>query len=414
MALAPLVSPGPELSRAELLRYARQMALPQIGLEGQRRLKNSRVVVLGAGGLGSPVLLYLAAAGVGTIGVVDRDTVDVSNLHRQVLHPDAAVGERKVASAAAALRRLNPHIEVIEHDVDITPETVLDLVSEYDVVVDGTDTFDVQIIADAACALVGKPYVWGSVLRFDGQATVFWAQAPGGAARTLSDLYPDLERRGADADETCAIAGVLGPLCATVGGILASETLKLLGGYGEPLLGRLLVVDALDGTTTEVPFGTAEPATPRVANVGRPYDPFIDGPTAGGSPGPAARPRNERNTMQQEDASTDSVSVSELDSLLQARARGEADFVLVDVREPHEHELVSIDGSVLVPLGGILSPEAREAVPADATVIVHCHHDGRSQRAAQALRQSGYDDVRFVRGGIDAWVAEIEPEKPRY
>ncbi|QJU54016.1 ThiF family adenylyltransferase [Herbiconiux sp. KACC 21604] len=423
-----LVSPAADLTRAELTRYARQISLPHIGLDGQRRLKNSRVVVLGAGGLGSPVLQYLAAAGVGTIGIVDHDTVEVSNLQRQTIHPDAAVGSRKTASAAAAVRALNPLVEVIEHDVEITPDTVLELVSEYDVVVDGTDAFEVQYVIDAACALVGKPMVWGSVLRFDGQATVFWATAEGDGARTLDDLYPE---QGSDPAESCAVAGVLGPVCAAIGAVMATETLKLLGGWGEVLLGRLLVHDALDASWREVPFGKSairpgtKGATRGAANIGEPYDAKVQGVGAS-SPatrlferqaGNTAKPTTTTTTTTESESAPPapaSVSPSELKEMLDARERGDADFVLVDVRESYEHELVAIDGAHLVPLAHVLSDAAREVLPPQEKVVLYCHHDTRSAHAAQLLQQNGWDDVVFVRGGIDAWVREIEPDKPRY
>ncbi|MDO9397498.1 MAG: molybdopterin-synthase adenylyltransferase MoeB [Herbiconiux sp.] len=411
-----LVSPGPELTRAELLRYSRQISLPHVGVEGQRRLKNARVLVLGAGGLGSPVLQYLAAAGVGTIGIADHDTVEISNLQRQTIHPESAVGQRKTASAAAAVRALNPLVEVIEHDAEVTPSNVLELVSEYDVVVDGTDNFEVQYILDAACALVGKPIVWGSVLRFDGQATVFWATAPAPLARTLGDLYPDQPET--DPAESCSTAGVLGPVCAAIGAVLATETLKLLGGWGEPLLGRLLVHDALDATWREVAFGTAPTragtrgSTRGAANIGEPYSINRQGT---GSTGPATK-LFERQTMESTPAQPESISPSELKDLLDAREAGDpaADFVLVDVREPHEYQFVSIEGSQLVPMGQLFTEAAREILPPQERVIVHCHHDGRSRQAASALLRAGYADVVFVRGGIDAWSTEVDPTAPRY
>jgi adenylyltransferase/sulfurtransferase len=413
MPLKALVSPGPELTREELVRYARQIALPHLGVEGQRRLKDSRVLVLGAGGLGSPVLHYLAAAGVGTIGIADSDVVEVSNLQRQTIHTDARVGERKTASAAAAVRALNPLVDVIEHDEEVTTSNVLELVSEYDVIVDGTDNFEVQYVVDAACALVGKPLVWASVLRFDGQVTVFWATAPDGLDRTLDDLYP--EQPDADPAESCSVAGVLGPVCAALGAVMATETLKLLGGYGEPLLGRLLVHDALDASWREVPFGHATPRA-KAANIGEPYSVTKQG---AGATGPATK-LFERQSVTDASASPStpaplaSISPAELKDLLDARERGDADFVLVDVREPHEYALVSIDGAELVPLGQILTDAAREILPPQEKVIVHCHHDARSQRAAAALRDNGWEDVVFVRGGIDAWVTDVEPTKPRY
>ncbi|MFB2584383.1 ThiF family adenylyltransferase [Herbiconiux liukaitaii] len=422
MSLPALVSPGPELTREELQRYARQIALPQIGVEGQRRLKESRVLVLGAGGLGSPVLQYLAGAGVGVIGIVDHDEVEVSNLHRQVVHPLASArgSVRKVASAAAALRALNPLVEIVEHDEEITPSNVLELVSEYDVVIDGTDTFEVGHIVDAACALVGKPIVWGSVLRFDGQVTVFWATAPDGLGRTLSDLFPP--SASSVPDETCALAGVVGPACGAVGSLMAIEALKLLVGFGSPLLGRLLVLDALDSTWSEVPFSHVERRPGRssaargASNIGEPYSYSKQG--AGGAGGPATRSfgasASSASAAPEEAATEQSVSVTELKELLEARSRDEADFVLVDVREIYEHQVAAIEGAELVPLGQILSDAAREILPPQERVIVHCHHDGRSRHAAELLRANGWEDVVFVRGGIDAWSTEVDPSVTRY
>jgi adenylyltransferase/sulfurtransferase len=263
--------------------------------------------------------------------------------------------------------------------------------------------------------------VWGSVLRFDGQVTVFWATAPDGLDRTLDDLYP--EQPDADPAESCSVAGVLGPVCAAIGAVMATETLKLLGGYGEPLLGRLLVHDALDASWRDVPFGHAAPRA-RAANIGEPYSVTHQG---AGAQGPATK-LFERQTVSDNsssgaagpafssapDAPTDSISPAELEELLKARADGDADFVLVDVREPHEYQLVSIEGAQLVPLGQILSDAAREIMPPQEKVILHCHHDARSQRAAAVLRANGWEDVTFVRGGIDAWVTDVEPTKPRY
>lgn len=435
MNLPALVSPGPELTREELQRYARQISLPQIGVEGQRRLKESRVLVLGAGGLGSPVLQYLAGAGVGVIGIVDHDVVEVSNLHRQVVHPLASArsGARKVASAAAALRALNPLVEVVEHDVEITPSNVLELVSEYDVVVDGTDTFEVGHIVDAACALVGKPIVWGSVLRFDGQVTVFWATAPGELARTMSDLFP---AAAGDTDaESCAVAGVVGPACGAVGSVMAGEVLKLLVGFGTPLLGRLLVLDVLDATWSEVPFSHVERRPGRssaargASNIGEPYSYAKQGASgagagpatrlferqgAGGGGGGAGAAAGAGAEAGAGAGAPESISVQELQELLAARSRDEADFVLVDVRESYEYQVASIEGAELVPLGQILTDAAREILPPQERVIVHCHHDGRSRHAAEVLRSKGWEDVVFVRGGIDAWSTEIDPTVARY
>jgi adenylyltransferase/sulfurtransferase len=300
---------------------------------------------------------------------------------------------------------------------------VLELVSEYDVVVDGTDNFEVQYVVDAACALVGKPLVWGSVLRFDGQVTVFWGTASDDLDRTLDDLYP--EQPDADAGETCSVAGVLGPVCAAIGAVMATETLKLIGGYGEPLLGRLLVHDALDASWREVAFGKAAgrdtPGGRRARGATNVGEPYRYTPTSAGSSGPATALFERQATMAPSSSSltaasaaTPSITPGELKEMLEARERGETDFVLVDVREPHEYQLVSIDGAQLVPLGQILSDQAREILPPEEKVVLHCHHDARSQHAAALLRANGYTDVTFVQGGIDAWSREVDPSAPRY
>ncbi|UFS61010.1 ThiF family adenylyltransferase [Subtercola endophyticus] len=428
MARTPLVAPGRELTASELERYSRQIRLPQIGIEGQRRLANSRVVVLGAGGLGSPVLTSLAAAGVGTIGIVDEDVVDVSNLQRQTIHTTAAVGTSKVHSAAAGIRRLNPHVNVELHDERLTGRNAARILSAYDLVIDGTDNFATRYLANDTAALLGMPYVWGSVLRFDGQASTFWsaAGAHGELGPNLRDVFP--VPPGDDEVESCAVAGVLGPLCATVGATMASEALKLIAGFGELLLGRILVVDALDGSYTNVPFhrAAADDSTPPADAVkGSASGPASASAStsasasgSGSGSGSAQGSPIERSTMPDESTpatpAAPSITATELAARLVARAAGTDDFVLVDVREPWERELVAIEGSALVPLQSILSEAAQEVMPRDETVIVHCHYDNRSRYAREVLLQSGWTNVTFVEGGIDAWATEVDPTLPRY
>lgn len=409
MAHSPIVSPGAALTPAELSRYSRQLTLPQIGMDGQRRLKASRVLVLGAGGLGSPILTSLTAAGVGTIGVVDSDTVEPSNLQRQTLFSTADVGRQKAVAAADALAELNPLIDVVPLVTRLTSANVLALVADYDVIVDGTDNFETRYLAHDAAKLLGKPYVWGSVLRFDGQATVFWAAPPAslGQGVTVRDLFA--EEPAADEGETCATAGVLGSICASIGSVMATETIKLLLGFGELLLGRLLVHDGLDATWREIRFGpAARGAAPR------------ERAAASSSTSPAT-PQTKGTPVTQPDASTaqpepsaERLTPAQLKDLLDARARGEQNFVLVDVREPWERDIVAIEGSELIPMSQLLSDEAREKMPQDDRVILYCHHDGRSGQARDYMAQNGWSNISDLGGGVDAWVTEIEPDKARY
>jgi molybdopterin/thiamine biosynthesis adenylyltransferase/rhodanese-related sulfurtransferase len=431
-----LVSPGDALSTAELVRYARQLSLPQLGVEGQRRLKASRVLVLGAGGLGAPVLTSLAAAGVGTIAIVDSDTVEPSNLQRQTLFTPADVGRPKAGAAAEALLEQNPFIQVVPLETRVTAANVLAIVKDYDVVVDGTDNFETRYLAHDAAKLLGKPYVWGSVLRFDGQVTVFWAAPPTGTGVTLRDLFP------ADAEsaegESCAVAGVLGSVCANIGAAMATETLKLLAGFGEPLLGRLLVHDGLDGSWREIRFGPApthqerirgtiqasralpEPdavptASVNVARVPLPVESDRrNGLARPERTDPMTEPTEPAASTEPAVSAESAVSPEQLRDLLAARERGETDFVLVDVREEWEREVVAIEGSVLIPMGNLLSDEARELMPQDERVILYCHYDSRSGSAQDYLSRNGWSDISFVSGGVDSWVAQIEPDKARY
>jgi molybdopterin/thiamine biosynthesis adenylyltransferase/rhodanese-related sulfurtransferase len=407
MPLVPLVSPGPPLTAEQRQRYARQISLPQIGDTGQRRLAAARVLMVGAGGLGSPVLTALAAAGVGTIGIVDSDSVEVSNLHRQTIYTMADLAEPKAVAAAAALRARNPLLEVVAHQLRMTEATADDLVAGYDIVVDGTDNFATRHLAHDAAARQRKPYVWGSVLRFDGLVTTFWVDGPNGGTR-LADLFPTTP--GADEAETCAVAGVLGSVCATVGAMMASETLKLIVGFGEPLFGRLLVHDGLDATWREVPYdarATAASTSPESPGATE----ATDAPTSPDFAEPAA-PANVR--PDEPAAPADEIDSDELAGLLADREAGRADFVLVDIREPWERDVVAIDGSALVPMAQLLTDRARTVMEPDDRVILYCHHGSRSEYARDVLRDNGWSNVTHLAGGVDDWVRRIEPGKPRY
>ncbi|TFB95992.1 adenylyltransferase/sulfurtransferase MoeZ [Cryobacterium adonitolivorans] len=438
MPHVPLVSPGPPLTPAQRQRYARQLSLEQVGDLGQRRLAATRVLMIGAGGLGSPVLTALAAAGVGTIGVVDSDSVEVSNLHRQTIYTMADLARPKAEAAAAALRAHNPLIEVVAHQTRLTANNVLALIAGYDIVIDGTDNFATRHLAHDAAALLHKPYIWGSVLRFDGLVTTFWVDGPTGGTR-LEDLFPSTP--GADEAETCAMAGVLGSVCAGIGAMMASEALKLIVGFGEPLFGRLLVLDGLDASWREVPYGAAAPAG-TVPTDSVPVDSVPVGSvpvdsvpadaasaaataTTGDSEPPAAVPPRDTSHSQVHTRpvpvppragapAPDEVTSAELAGLLADRQAGTVDFVLVDIREPWERDIVAIDGSVLVPMAQLLTDEAGTVMKPDDRIILYCHHGTRSEYAREVLRDNGWAAVSHLAGGVDDWVRRIEPDKQRY
>ena len=380
MPIPPVVEPGPALTAEQLRRYDRHLLLPGVGVEGQRRLRNARVCVVGAGGLGSPVLLYLAAAGVGTIGIVDLDDVDESNLQRQVVHGWADVGRPKVDSARDAVLAVDAGITVDVHAGPLTADNVAGVLSGYDVVVDGTDNFPTRYLVNDACVALGLPEVWGSVLRFDAQVSVFWGRPPAGVtAVQLRDLFP--EPPEADEVPSCADAGVLGALCGQVGSVMATEVVKLLLGAGEPLLGRVLVIDALAARWSEVAIAPAAGAVPAPA-----------------SSVPVAEPAT--------------VSARELAELLSGPP-ARRPFV-VDVREPTEHAIVAIPGSRLIPLGRILDGSAFESLPRDRRIVLHCRTGARSAQALRAVLDAGFTDVAHLRGGILAWVDDVDPTLTRY
>ncbi|WP_019481665.1 MULTISPECIES: molybdopterin-synthase adenylyltransferase MoeB [unclassified Arthrobacter] len=383
--LDPLVAPHADLSREETERYSRHLIIPGFGLTAQQRLKNARVLVIGAGGLGSPALLYLAAAGVGTIGIVDDDVVDVSNLQRQIIHGVSNVGQPKAQSAAESIAELNPLVTVQQHVVRLDNSNALQIFAEYDLILDGTDNFATRYLVSDAAEILGKPYVWGSILRFDGQVSVFWAQH----GPSYRDLYPDAPPPGSV--PSCAEGGVLGVLCAQIGSVMVNEAIKLITGTGVSLLGRVLIFDALEMTWREVRVRRDPDAAPVTELID--YQAFCGLPT-GKAPG------------------VPSVSVVELDKLLRERGSGSRDFDLIDVREPGEYEIVSIDGATLMPRNSILSGE--RAVSRDRDVYVHCKAGSRSADIVQHLRTAGHSRVYNVDGGILEWVKRIEPDKPVY
>ncbi|MBV1781251.1 molybdopterin-synthase adenylyltransferase MoeB [Paeniglutamicibacter sp. ABSL32-1] len=378
-SLPPLVEPGPALSAPELERYSRHALMPEIGLTGQRRLRNARVLVIGAGGLGSPALLYLAAAGVGTLGIVDDDTVELSNLQRQVIHGVHDIGRTKLESAHDSIAAINPGVDVVLHPVRLDSTNVLEIFAGYDVILDGADNFATRYLVNDAAALLGKPYVWGSILRFDGQVSVFWAKH----GPNYRDLYP--EPPAAGTVPSCAEGGVFGMLCASIGAMMVTEAVKLITGVGESLLGRLLVFDALGARWRELRISRDPEASPITGLID--YGSFC---------GISA-------TENREEADEALIGVGELADRLAGRDTGAEEFVLLDVREPVEFEISRIPGSVLVPLAGIKDGSALDEIPRGVPLILHCKSGVRSGQALDALRAAGYPDVVHLRGGIDAW-----------
>ena len=402
MGIPPLVSPGPELTVEQRARYARHILLPQIGVEGQRRLANARVLVVGAGGLGSPALLYLAAAGVGTIGVVDDDVVDASNLHRQVVHGDKDVGRLKTESAAETVAEVNPLVTVVRHDLRLDSTNALEVLAEYDVVLDGADNFPTRYLVNDACVLLGLPHVWGSIYRFDGQVAV-WLAGHGPCYRCV---FPDPPPP--DAVPSCATGGVLGALCASIGSVQVAEAVKLVTGQGEPLVGRLLVHDALRQTWDTLTV-RANPDCP-VCGDHPSVTSLVDYEQFCGMPGAPAGADDAEGAV----PGFAEVSARELGEMLEARERGERDFVLVDVREPGEREVVAIPGSVALHLDRFREGTAAGELPRGIPVVLHCKSGARSAEAAGLLAATGRADVANLSGGVLAWVRDVDPSLPVY
>ncbi|MGB6182987.1 MAG: molybdopterin-synthase adenylyltransferase MoeB [Rhodococcus sp. (in: high G+C Gram-positive bacteria)] len=389
--LEPLVEPGGELTRENIARYSRHLLLPDVGVLGQRRLRNARVLVVGAGGLGSPVLLYLASAGVGTVGIVEFDDVEESNLHRQVIHGEADIGRPKAVSARESIRTVDSSIEVRLHQVRLEPRNAVNIFRQYDLVVDGTDNFATRYLVNDAAAVAGVPYVWGSIHRFDGQVSVFWDAAPGGAGVDYRDLYPDPPTPGTV--PSCSEAGVLGVLCGVVGSIMATEAIKLITGTGETLLGRLLVYDARTMTFRTVAL-RRDPARVPVDAVEDDYE-ISCGAI---SPEPVV------------------VSVDgELDAeAVRALMDGDGRLALIDVRDPAEWDIVHLPGASLLPLPGILRGDEVTSIPRDRPVVLYCKTGIRSAEALRALRALGMTDVHHLRGGLEAWARDVDSSLPAY
>ncbi|CAM5209052.1 putative adenylyltransferase/sulfurtransferase MoeZ [Castellaniella denitrificans] len=391
MALPALIEPGSALSRGEINRYSRHLLIPNVGVIGQRRLKNARVLVIGAGGLGAPTLLYLAAAGVGTLGVIDFDRVDESNLQRQVIHSVDTVGEFKVESARRAVARLNPHIEVETHADRLERDMAVALFSRYDLILDGTDNFATRYLVNDACVLARKPYVWGSIFRFEGQVSVFWEGAPDGRGLDYRDLYP--EPPPPDMAPSCAEGGVLGVLCASIGSIMATEAIKLITGIGEPLLGRLLVYDALELRYRELPIRRL-PGRQAVTELADDYQRFCG---LGAASEAAA-------------ASVPGISAVECKALMDR----DAGIILIDVREPTEWEIVRIPGSTLVPKHPEVADVLLREYGREANLVIGCKSGRRSAEVTAELLKLGMRNARNLEGGVLAWVRDVDPGLPSY
>ena len=387
IALAPLVEAGTELTTAELERYSRHVIIPEIGIIGQRRLKNARVLVVGAGGLGAPVLLYLAAAGVGTLGIIDDDVVDLSNLQRQVIHGVADVGVSKLESARAAVTALNPLVSIRLHPVRLDSTNALALFADYDLIVDGSDNFATRYLVNDAAALLAKPCVWGSIYRFDGQVSVFWAKH----GPTYRDLYPEAPPAGSS--PSCGEGGVFGMLCGVIGSMMVAESVKLITGVGRTLLGRVALFNALQGSWREI--GLTPDRAAAVITELVDYDLFC-------------------GTSARSEVAEEGISVRELAAMLDERERGTRDFDLIDVREPGEYDIVHIRGARLVPQGTILTGVALPTLSRDRDIVLHCKAGPRSADVLAELRRLGYSRVKQLEGGVLAWVHEIDPSLPVY
>jgi molybdopterin/thiamine biosynthesis adenylyltransferase/rhodanese-related sulfurtransferase len=399
----PLVEPAAELTLDEVRRYSRHLIIPDVGMSGQKRLKNAKVLVIGAGGLGSPALLYLAAAGVGTLGIAEFDEVDESNLQRQIIHGQSDIGKPKALSAKESIAETNPLVNVVVHNERLDNDNVLGIFEGYDLIVDGTDNFATRYMVNDAAYFLGIPYVWGSIYRFDGQASVF-APTLDGDAPCYRCLYPEPPPPGMV--PSCAEGGVLGVLCASIGAIQVTEAIKLLTGIGDPLVGRLMIYDALEMEYRKLKVRK----DPNCALCGEhpSVTELIDYETFCGAVSEEAS----------EAAAGSTISVTQLEHMLKERDNGERDFVLVDVREPNEYEINHIPGSVLIPKGDFLNGAALEQLPeltgGDKQIVMHCKTGVRSAETLAIVKGAGYADAVHVGGGVVAWVNQIDPSQPSY
>ena len=394
--IIPSNAPGvelPSLSPEEMQRYSRHLILPEVGLDGQKKLKNARVLLIGTGGLGAPLGMYLAAAGVGTLGLVDFDVVDVTNLQRQIIHGTKDVGRPKIESGMDRIRDINPLVNIEPHNTRLSSENALDLFREYDIIIDGTDNFPTRYLVNDACVLLGKPNVYGSIFRFDGQATVFWAEH-GPCYRCL---YPEPPPPGMV--PSCAEGGVIGILPGIVGCIQANEAVKLILGVGDPLIGRLLSFAALEMRFKEFKL-RKDPDCP-ICGENRTINELIDYEIFCGITPPQGAAEEE---------AIPEISPRELKALIE-NGNGNAPFVL-DVRNPEEYEIAKIQGTTLIPLPEL--PDRLSELDPNRPLVVHCKSGARSARAVKLLKDAGFRDVKNLSGGILAWADEVDPSLVKY
>lgn len=385
----PLVDPADELTFQEIRRYSRHLIIPDVAMAGQKRLKNAKVLCIGAGGLGSPVAMYLAAAGVGTLGMVDFDVVDETNLQRQVIHGTSDVGRPKLDSAADRIAEINPFVKVVKHETMVSSDNAMELFAPYDLIVDGSDNFPTRYLVNDACVLLGKPYVWGSIFRFDGQLSVFWAEH-GPCYRCL---FPEPPPPGMV--PSCAEGGVLGMLCGTIGSLQTTEAVKLIAGVGDPLIGRMLIYDALELRFKELKV-RKDPECP-VCGKNPTVTELIDYEAFCGVTDEIAQFASQLSVTPRE--------------LAQMRDRGD-DVVLIDVREPHEWEINRIPGAHLIPMNDV--PSRISEIPQSGNVLVYCKVGARSAEVLKFLHQVGLTNTKHLAGGIESYAAQVDPSIPRY
>jgi sulfur-carrier protein adenylyltransferase/sulfurtransferase len=392
VSLPPLVEPADSLTIDEVRRYSRHLIIPDVAMAGQKRLKNAKVLCIGTGDLGSPALMYLAAAGVGTLGIVEFDVVDESNLQRQIIHGQSDIGRSKAESARDSVREINPLVQVNVHEMRLDSSNVMELFAQYDLIVDGTDNFATRYLVNDACVLLGKPYVWGSIYRFDGQAAVFWAEH-GPCYRCL---YPEPPPPGMV--PSCAEGGVLGVLCASIGSIQATEAIKVLTGIGEPLLGSLMVYDALDMNYRKIKVRKDSGCA--VCGENPTVTELIDYEAFCGVVSEEA----------QQAAAGSTITATELKDLIDS----DKPIYLVDVREPAEWEIVKIPGAVLIPKDEILRGDALAGLPQDKQIVMYCKTGVRSAETLAAVKRAGFSDAVHVQGGVTAWVHQVDHGLPIY
>jgi len=389
-SLPPLVEPAAELTRDEVARYSRHLIIPDLGVDGQKRLKSARVLVIGAGGLGAPTLLYLAAAGVGTIGIVDFDVVDESNLQRQIIHGVSDIGRSKAQSARDSISEVNPLVDVRLHEERLERHNAVNLFEQYDLILDGTDNFATRYLVNDAAVLAHKPYVWGSIYRFEGQISVFWEDAPDGRGLNYRDLYPEAPPPGMV--PSCAEGGVLGILCASIASVMGTEAIKLITGLGEPLLGRLMVYDALEMSYRTIAI-RKDPSTPKITEL-IDYEEFC----------------GVVSDNVAEAAADSTITPRELRELLESGKK----VALIDVREPVEWDINHIDGAQLIPKSLINSGEGLAKLPQDRMPVLYCKTGVRSAEALTALKKAGFADAVHLQGGIVAWAKQMQPDMVMY